>query len=164
MSHRNVTNAQTLVVQRRPYLKGLHLRTPAVLFLIEASSVRQFQHYLLPRAGAYFLHVFPRMPAKASLKILPSQASHFSGKMSRLVLICGPIVSVACGRSAKLECNVSIVSPPLCKDLPRRTCILGPPKILKPFNNLFAEDSTCTSQAPSLGLSLRVAGLILYAS
>ncbi|CAL1137004.1 unnamed protein product, partial [Cladocopium goreaui] len=24
-------------------------------------------------------------------------ASHFSGKMSRLVLICGPIVSVACG-------------------------------------------------------------------
>ena len=26
-----------------------------------------------------------------------TKASHFSGKMSRLVLICGPIVSVACG-------------------------------------------------------------------
>lgn len=26
-----------------------------------------------------------------------AEASHFSGKMSRLVLICGPIVSVACG-------------------------------------------------------------------
>lgn len=29
-----------------------------------------------------------------------AEASHFSGKMSRLVLICGPIVSVACGDPA----------------------------------------------------------------
>lgn len=43
----------------------------------------------------------PKITDKSQIhKLWIAQASHFSGKMSRLVLICGPIVSVACGDPA----------------------------------------------------------------